>query len=213
MKFMKLAFSAAAVVIGLCLSAGCEQVPVDRDAGSEALTAEYETALRRAKDAADALGADLMSTMAGEMARGGPVAAVRVCSEVAQQRSAEHSQEGLTVGRVTLKARNPLNRPDPYERSVLERFQALHEKGELPREVAEVVEQEGARVLRYLRPIQTAELCLTCHGDPGALDPQVRQVIQDRYPEDAATGYQSGDLRGAISVQAILSRRSRPSGG
>lgn len=210
---MKTAPLAIAVMLGLGLCAGCQQALEGQDPTPEpGATAEYEAALERARNAANALGADLMSTMANEMASGGPVAAVRVCSEVAQQISAEHSQEGLTVARVTLKARNPLNRPDPYERSVLERLQKLHEEGDLPPEFVEVVEQEGNRVLRYMRPIQTAELCLTCHGDAGALDPQVRRIIQDRYPEDAATGYQAGDLRGAISVQALLRDRRRPGG-
>ncbi len=204
---------AIVMVIGLGSCADRRQAPTNEDSPPDpGVTAQGESALKRAREAANALGADLMSTMANEMASGGPVAAVRVCSEVAQQISEDHSQKGLTVRRVTMKARNPLNRPDSYERTVLERFQALHAQGDLPPESVEVVDQQGVQILRYMRPIQTANFCLACHGDAGALDPQVREILQERYPEDAATGYQAGDLRGAISVQAIVSGQAQPGG-
>lgn len=68
-----------------------------------------------------------------------------------------------------------------------------------------MLEQDGERTLRYLRPIRAAGICLNCHGDPGEFEPEVFSLLRERYPEDAATGYSAGQLRGAVSVQARLS--------
>ena len=121
----------AAVVLVACGQPAAEPAtgPISRT------ESEGEVALEQSRRAADALGVELMSTMAAEMARGGSAAAIRVCSEVAQSIANGHSQDGLAVRRVTLKTRNPLNLPDAYERDALERLQGLHGRGELPPEI------------------------------------------------------------------------------
>ena len=170
--------------------------------------AARKAAVDRARAAADALTKDLMGTLITELSAGGPGTAIRVCSKVAPKIAAEHSTDGMTVRRVSRKARNPADRPDPYEAAQLERLAALHEKGELPAEVIEVVDvggaDSGARTLRYLRPITLKPLCLQCHGDPADFAPEVRRVLAKRYPDDEATGYRAGDLRGAVSVTVPL---------
>jgi hypothetical protein len=32
------------------------------------------------------------------------------------------------------------------------------------------------------------------------MDPGVRRVLSERYPEDLATGYEAGDFRGVVRV-------------
>jgi hypothetical protein len=49
-----------------------------------------------------------------------------------------------------------------------------------------------------------ASPCLACHGDPEAIDPQVKRLLAERYPDDTAVGYKPGDLRGAVSVSVLL---------
>lgn len=39
-------------------------------------------------------------------------------------------------------------------------------------------------------------MCLTCHG--ADLAPDVQAAIAERYPDDRATGYRTGELRGVI---------------
>lgn len=41
----------------------------------------------------------------------------------------------------------------------------------------------------------------TCHGPGNSIPDTVRAMLAARYPDDRATGYAVGDLRGAISVQ------------
>ena len=36
------------------------------------------------------------------------------------------------------------------------------------------------------------------------IGPEVKTIIQNKYPDDKATGYQMDDLRGAVSIQKTL---------
>jgi hypothetical protein len=47
-----------------------------------------------------------------------------------------------------------------------------------------------------LRPIGTLGMCTTCHGDEAAMGPELRELIAESYPDDEATGFEVGDLRG-----------------
>jgi hypothetical protein len=161
--------------------------------------------LERARRTADALGQDLAGMVFSTMEAEGAAAAVRVCSEVAQERTEEHGGEGVYVRRVSDRLRNPLNEPDPAERRELERMRQLDAQGELTGEIVRVVERGGDRSLHLMRPIRIQPGCLACHGEPAAIPPDVRQILADRYPDDRATGYATGDLRGAVSVRVPLS--------
>ena len=49
-----------------------------------------------------------------------------------------------------------------------------------------------------MKAIPTGEVCLKCHGSNVA--PDVKAAIGELYPEDQATGFKAGELRGAFSV-------------
>ncbi len=49
-----------------------------------------------------------------------------------------------------------------------------------------------------MKAIPTAPLCLTCHG--ANVDPSLREKIEAVYPNDAAVGYNEGDIRGAFTI-------------
>ena len=68
---------------------------------------------------------------------------------------------------------------------------------------------DGSYQLQYLRPLLVQRACLACHGDPATFSPEVRAVLARRYPQDRATGYAVGDLRGAVSVRVPLPSVSR----
>jgi len=42
---------------------------------------------------------------------------------------------------------------------------------------------------------------LQCHGARDKLAPGVADALKELYPQDQATGYAVGDLRGAVSVK------------
>jgi hypothetical protein len=50
----------------------------------------------------------------------------------------------------------------------------------------------------YVEPIRVKSMCLTCHG--ATLAPEVASRIAELYPEDQATGFGEGDLRGVFWV-------------
>ncbi len=162
--------------------------------------AQGTSELERAQAAAKVMGTELMGRLMKELSAGGPVQAVKVCSEVAPAIAAAHSKDGLRIRRVTAKARNPQSRPDAFEAERLARLEAAHADGQPLADVVEWVEDGGVRSLRMMRPIQVGKTCLTCHGDPAAIDPAVKKLLAERYPEDQATGYREGDFRGAVSV-------------
>ena len=140
------------------------------------------------------------------MGEGGPLAAVDVCHDeaavIAQQICDE---EGLIVGRTSTKFRNPDNAPDEWETAGLAAFTARMAAGEKPKDLemwATVTEADGKRTFRYLKAIPTAPLCLKCHGSE--LAPDLADKLAELYPEDKATGFAVGDMRGAFTVKIEL---------
>ena len=169
------------------------------------------TAAEPAADVAEARGLvkQFFSSLKGElqaaMKSGGPVKAIEVCNMKAPAIARDLAQDsGWEVGRTSLKLRNPSNLPDAWENAVLQRFDARKRAGEDPAKIeySEVVEVDGAKTFRYMKAIPTAEICLICHGSE--VDPKVLAQLQRFYPDDKATGYALGDLRGAFTLNKKL---------
>ncbi len=72
-----------------------------------------------------------------------------------------------------------------------------------------MVSEAGQAYLRYLKPITVAAMCLNCHGPRESLAPEIRRILDERYPDDRAIGYRAGDFRGAVSVRIALSSSQR----
>jgi len=160
------------------------------------------TDVARARLAADELGADLVTMLTGELKRGGPVAAIAVCADSAQVRTRRHYSSGIMVRRVGTRVRNTENAPDSIESAVLTAFAAAIAANRAMPDTAFVTRDvSGNPVTHYLRAIRVQEFCLACHGPADSISAAVKQVIASRYPEDRATDYRLGDLRGAISVR------------
>jgi Protein of unknown function (DUF3365) len=157
-------------------------------------------------DAARAAAVDFGMTLIGELqqaiAAGGPANAIGVCHVAAPRIAAGKSAAmRMTIGRTSLKLRQPDNKPDAWEMQQLLRFEERKAAGESPAtiEFAEYVETGGQRVFRYMKAIPTTQLCLACHG--AALAPEVAARLRELYPQDAATGFKVGDLRGAFTIR------------
>jgi len=197
----------SALVMAVFSLAGCTPAPQEPAAESSPQEVSSEVppeALAKARQAADALTGELVATLGRELGAGGPVGAVKVCAEMAPEIAAAHSGDGVKVRRVTLKVRNPNDTPDAFERRVLRDLEAKLADGALPEEVAEVVSDDAGSRLRYLRPLVIKSPCLNCHGDVESMEPELRSVLEERYPDDQAVGYKEGDLRGAVSVTVDL---------
>jgi len=155
------------------------------------------------RQAAQTFGKTLKGELQAAMKQGGPMAAVGVCNQRAPEIAAELSREtGFTMRRTSLKPR--ATPPTDWERAVLEGFEARHAAGEPPKAIEwhEVATVAGEKRLRYMKAIGTQGICLTCHGTD--IDPALKAKIDRLYPEDRATGFAKGDIRGAFSITASL---------
>ncbi len=111
---------------------------------------------------------------------------------------------GWEIRRTAFRVRNPDNLPDPWEKEVLELFAKRKAEGVdmTEYEFAKVVNLDGKRVFRYMKPILVQGFCTSCHGSN--LSPDVQARIDQNYPDDQAVGFSPGDLRGAFSLLKVL---------
>ena len=171
-------------------------------ASSPAVDAEAE---QRARMAMNQLGGTLKSALVSTMKAEGSVAAMSVCSTSAQAMTAEVARErGVTVGRSSLRLRNPRNVAPDWVRAW------LSEQGERPAEGVQGATRsatldDGTAVVRVVAPLAVEAPCLVCHGPDATRAPELTAALAERYPTDQATGYQAGDLRGAIWAEAKVS--------
>lgn len=165
------------------------------------------TELERAKAATGDFAAALKSELMNAMQNGGPLAAIDACHLKAPGISAGVSQHhGLQIYRVSSRNRNPANAPNDWQSAVLATFESRKKAGEDPAALIwhTKVELENATEFRFMKAIPTGGLCLQCHGTHIA-EPVAERLAQ-LYPQDKATGFSSGDLRGAF----VVTRRIEP---
>lgn len=174
-------------------------------AASDAAAPQTDALTARAKASIAAFAEALKSELMAAMQDGGPVQAIEVCHtrapEIARQIS---EQRGMSLSRVSQKNRNPKNGPNRWQAAVLDEFEARRAAGA---DVGAMHWQATAAVpggleFRFMKAIPTAPLCLACHGE--AIAPAVAEKLAELYPEDAATGFREGDIRGAFVVTQRL---------
>jgi hypothetical protein len=158
---------------------------------------EEDPRAAQSREIADAFNAELKQALTAALASGGPVSAIEVCSRQAPAIAMRISEaHGVQVWRTALRLRSGDNAPDAEARAGLEALAGrVAVRGAGPLELFEARESGGAR---YMKAIITQPLCLTCHG--AHLEPVVQQALALSYPEDRATGFREGELRGAVVV-------------
>jgi hypothetical protein len=107
------------------------------------------------------------------------------------------SQDVWEIKRTSLKVRNPLNEPTEFEREMLSK---LHGKEEAGGELNNELLVRGDTV-HFFRPIRLMPLCANCHGNKDQMQANVLAKLNELYPNDQATGYAPGDLRGLWHVK------------
>lgn len=135
---------------------------------------------------------DLQQALKSGLAEG-PATAIQVCRVKAPAIAASLSGDGVRMGRTSHKLRNPDNTAPDWVSPILQTYLA-DPSSRAPR----AVELDGNR-RGYVEPITTQPLCLTCHGSQ--LAPDVAERIAELYPDDEATGFDAGDLRGVFWLE------------
>lgn len=178
----------------LMLLAGCSAAP--------ALPPEREAHLAaRSTELANSFQSELQAALKSALASGGPATAIEVCAQVAPAIAKRLSAEsGAEIRRTALQPRNPGAKPDAFERETMTAWRAapLDPAGK-PMVRSAALSTDSGPAFRWMRAIPTQAMCLQCHGE--TIAPDVAAAISARYPDDKATGFREGQLRGALSIR------------
>ncbi len=144
-----------------------------------------------------------MNKISAQYEMGGFEAAAQYCSMKAYPLTDSlANQYKVYLSRVSLKNRNPANEAKGLEKGLLEAYADAHENDiELNTNVQFI--RPGDSIL-YNKPIFIASnVCLNCHGSKDDISSEIQQLLSAQYPNDKATGYKTGDLRGMWSVKFL----------
>ncbi len=186
---MKSSIRTAALFTLLALSA-CE-----RQQESAQIPLANGQAIERAKAAAQESFSRLSAELKAAIETGGTASAIAVCSERAPGVLSEVAAEtGFTITRISDKPRNPDHAAVGSDLAAIDYFRKGL-TGDGPNDPQVASHPDGSKTVR-LPIVIGLPLCLQCHGSDAEIAPQTRAAIVAAYPDDQATGYQLGDLRG-----------------
>ena len=205
---MKTAMALATVSLLLVLACTgqpeVQQAPAEEtgDVGSgwtaitvEELSETQAAQRQRGLDAIQTMAGRLMGELATALDEDGPDGAIEVCSMRAPEIAAMVSNEyGVVLGRTSHRLRNTSNLPPEWAE------QLVQDEVAVP---TWLVGPDGQ--IAGLLPIQTKAECGMCHGPREEIPDEVRTKLDEFYPDDDATGFAEGDLRGWIWVEAPTS--------
>lgn len=162
-----------------------------RTMSPEQVPAAQASAVARADAAMKELRERLFARLNELIVEGGLVSAIEVCGSEAPRIAKEiGAAHGVEIGRTSFRVRNPANAPRAWAAELVRAA-----AGKKTADVEPVVVDLGDR-LGLLRPIAVMPACTRCHGARDGIDARVRSVLTERYPQDQATGFSAGDLRG-----------------
>lgn len=162
-----------------------------------------EQQVASSREATEQLASQLKLRLKSALQTSGPLEAISVCNLEAQNIGKKLSKQlGMSVGRTSLKLRNPANAPDDWETKQLHYLQEQSKVDSEDLEVFEIITDDEGKWFRYMKAIPAGEVCLLCHGD--AVAEPLKNKIESLYPNDQATGYKKGELRGAFTVKQAL---------
>ncbi|MFO7563455.1 MAG: DUF3365 domain-containing protein [Enhygromyxa sp.] len=169
---------------------------------------QTQGAIPRARAMTKSFASELQSTLLAAIEAGGPAHAISVCKHDAPKIAAAQASEGWILSRTASRVRNPENAPTAWQRTVLETWQAQIDEGKVEDpaslEWVEMIEGASGPELRYMRSIVLGGVCLACHGPVEQISEEVKAALAEQYPEDQATGFRVGELRGAFVVTGPL---------
>jgi hypothetical protein len=141
--------------------------------------------------AKDAMFEKLSGTLMSAIESDGPAQAIDVCKVAAPAIGEQVKRDfGVEIGRTSFKLRNITNAGPDWAASFVEAKTEEPAFVELPDDA-----------LGVLLPIMLKQKCTLCHGDHETLQEDVRAALDLHYPNDAATGFRKGDLRGWFWVE------------
>lgn len=144
----------------------------------------------------------LLKNVSEQIASNGVANAVNFCSEKAISLTKTFADNTIEISRVSNKNRNPENNlKTPTDQQTWDSISAAFADS-FPKETAKHIILEDDNQILYYKAIPLAmPTCLACHGNKQTnITPEVQQIITQKYPNDKATDYEIGQLRGLWKV-------------
>lgn len=149
---------------------------------------------------ADAAQQQLLKTLSKALADKGAAEAVGFCSlQALPLLDSLSKSKNVQIGRISDRYRNPADAPKGIDNEVLNAYKAAA----AARQPLEATVRHSGQEVYFYRPIMIAMPgCLQCHGNADKdISPEVAAALKSRYPDDLATGYALGELRGAWKLR------------
>jgi hypothetical protein len=136
----------------------------------------------------------LRNTLLKAISEKGYTGAVEFCNTAALNITSIYAGVGTQIKRTSDKIRNPANTPDEMENEMLKEYLDLKQG---KKELSSIVKKDSCGNHHYFKPILIQSMCLNCHGEKETqIKPDTWDIIQRKFPRDAAINYKEGDLRG-----------------
>jgi hypothetical protein len=143
--------------------------------------------------AKEALFSQLSSRLTEALAAQGPVGAIQVCQVEAKSiAAAVGEQANVKLGRTGVRLRNTDNHAPAWATELVAQQIDTPVFARL---------SNGHAVA--LLPIKLQPPCLMCHGPREMLAPEVIDQLAKLYPQDQATGFSEGELRGWFWIESL----------
>ncbi|MDY6026322.1 DUF3365 domain-containing protein [Bergeyella zoohelcum] len=143
----------------------------------------------------------LLGHVSAQMKAGGASQAVNFCNEKAIPLTDSLSQNyQVEIQRLTNKNRNPNNAlSTEQDKEAWQQLFTQMQSKTMPNHLL----IEGEDAVYYYKAIPLGmPTCLACHGNPSKdIAPETLAIISSKYPEDKATGYTQGELRGMWKIK------------
>ena len=185
-------------ILILCLIISCSDTKQkETPKKPDSIQQEY---LKMGGDVSKLAQTELLKNVSLAMKKGGPVYAIEFCNLKAMPLMDSLSKlYNCQIKRIAIKYRNPADmRKAGKEIEQLNQYQTTFERGESLTPTIHLFEDR----IEYYKPIMLGKpACLKCHGDPDKhIAKETLKKINERYPNDLATGFALKDFRGAWKI-------------
>jgi hypothetical protein len=144
-------------------------------------------------------GLSLQKALKAAINEGGLEYAIQFCNvEALPITDSVSESESVEIKRLAKKYRNTLNKTDSVESEIYKTYILDWLSGK-PLKPSIMADENHHPV--YYNPIYVGALCLNCHGEVGTnINPDLAATISKLYPDDKATNFKQGQLRGMWAI-------------
>jgi hypothetical protein len=184
--------------LALLITLGCQSKSPEQN--SKTLSYDTTAVVNEGQKIAKATFQTLSSNLQNAIKEGGVEHALQFCNvEAIPLTDSLSSHHDVSIRRASHKPRNPYNTADSLESEVIKQYIDKLQSGD---NLKPVTYSDENRITFHAPITITNELCLNCHGKINEdISEDNLTTIQELYPNDQATGFSMGDLRGVWTVR------------